>query len=266
MDCSLLAVDGQALAQFGVEHDLGALEEFLAELDDLLVGQLDVDLVLLAAVVLFEFVYGVFGDLAVLLLDLLDEFLFVGLVQLDLSGVSDETAEGLGHGSACDGVLADGDLVDVAVDDGHSVAHSVTHVEHSSGGLSCREQGEDGLDVHVEAGHLEVLEKDFSHLLLVLLGVEWGFGLEAALVLGLHLEAVGLTEFPNLLHLVPVADDTIDYGLVDGADGSLLLSLSAVEYLVLSVLDDLIVFRDALLIWFSELRHVFSWLSEFQLS
>jgi len=262
VDGGLLAVDSQTLAELGVEHDLGALEQLLAELDDLLVGQFDVDLVLLAAVVLFQLGGRVLGDLALLLLDLLDELLFVGLVELNLGGIADEAAECLGHGSACHGVLADCDFVDVAVDHGHGVAHSVAHVEHGAGGLTCREEREHGLDVHLEAGHFEVLEEDFSHLLLVLLGVERGFGLQAALVLRLHLEAVGLAELPDFLHLVPVADDAVDNGLVDGADRTLLFSLAALEYLVLSVLNNLVLLRDPLLVGLRKLRHVLSRLAD----
>lgn len=262
VDGSLLPVDCQALSQLGVEHHLGALLELFAQLDDLLVGQLHVDLVLLAVLLVGGLGGRVLRDLAVLLLDLLDELLLVGLVQLDLGGVADETAEGFSHGTAGHGVLADGDLVDVTVDDRHGVADTVAHVQHGSGCLSCGEEGEHGLDVDVEAGYLEILEEDLAHLLLVLLGVERGFGLEAAVVLRLDLESVGVAELPDLLHLVPVADDAVHDGLVDGADGALLLGLAAVEDLVLSVLNDFVLFGHALLVGLGELGHVLSGLAE----
>jgi len=141
LDGLLLAVDGEALAQLGVEHDLGALLKLLAELDDLLVGQFDVDLVLLAAVLVGIFLRGVHGDLAVLLLDLLDELLLVRLVQADLGGATDECAHGLSHGSACHRVLGHGHLVDVAIDHRHGVAHAIAHVQHGPGGFARGEEG-----------------------------------------------------------------------------------------------------------------------------
>jgi len=140
LDGLLLAVDGQTLAQFGVEHDFRALPEFLAELNDLLVGEFDLHLVLLAGVVVAVLLLGVLGHLAVLLLDFLDELLLVALVQTDLSRTADECTHGLGHGSACDGVLGHGHFVDLAVDDRHSVADSIPHVEHSPGGLARRKE------------------------------------------------------------------------------------------------------------------------------
>lgn len=177
MDSSILSVDGQSLSELGVEHDFRALEQLFAQLDDLLVGQFNIDLILLALLLIVKFSDWVLCNLAVLLLDLLDEFLFVGLVELDLCCVTDQAAQSLSHCTSSNGVLADGDLVDVSIDDGDCMAHTVTHVQNGSSGLSCGEEGKHSLDVYVEAGYFEVLKEYFSHLLLVLLGVQWWLSL-----------------------------------------------------------------------------------------
>ena len=60
--------------------------------------------------------------------------------------------------------------------DGHGVRHSITGVEHDTGGTSGRIERQDGLDGDVHGGGVEGLEHDLSHLLAVGLGVQGSLG------------------------------------------------------------------------------------------
>lgn len=116
------------------------MEQFLTQLNDFFIWKFNIDFVLLATLLVCLFNNWVLCDIAVLLFDFLNEFLFIGLVKLDLSGSSDQCTEGLGESTTSNVVLADGDLVNVSVNDWDCVANSITHVEYSSGGLTSREQ------------------------------------------------------------------------------------------------------------------------------
>merc|ERR1712036_168390 len=85
--------------------------------------------------------------------------------------------------------------------------------------------GEDGLDGNVHGGHVEGLEHDLSHLLTVSLGVEGSLSKEDGLLLGGNTEFIVEGVMPDLLHIIPVGDDTVFNGVLQGEDTSLGLSL-----------------------------------------
>merc|ERR1712015_5328 len=91
----------------------------------------------------------------------------------------------------------------------------------SSGGV----EGEDGLDGDVHGGHVEGLEHDLSHLLTVSLGVEGSLSQENRLFLWGNTEFIVEGVMPDLLHIIPVGDDTMFNGILQGEDTSLGLSL-----------------------------------------
>jgi hypothetical protein len=120
--------------------------------------------------------------------------------------------------------------------------------------------------VYLESWHFEAFKINFSHFLLVLLWVKRWFGLQHSKVFRLHLESVGVTELPNLLHLFPILDNSVDHWVKDTADCSFLLSLTAVENLLGSVIDDFVLLWDTVLIRFSKLRHILSWVAKLEVS
>jgi len=231
-------------------------------LNDLLIGKFDIYFVLLAGVLVVVLLVRILGDIALLLFNLLDELFLITLVETDLSSTADESTHSLCHSPPSHSILSHGDLVDVAIDDRHSVTYSITHVEHCPGGLPCGEQGEHSLDVHLETGHLKTFEVNLTHFLFVFLGVERRFSVEASLVLRLYLEAVSVAEFPYLLHFLPVSHNAIHHRVCDGADGPLLLGLPAEKDFICAVLNDFVLLGDALLIRFSEFGHIFPWVSK----
>merc|ERR1739842_129593 len=84
--------------------------------------------------------------------------------------------------------------------------------------------GEDSLDSDVHGGHVEGLEHDLGHLLTVSLGVEGSLSQEDGLFLGGNTELIVEGVMPDLLHIIPVGDDTVFNGVLQGEDTSLGLS------------------------------------------
>merc|ERR1712203_1238716 len=84
--------------------------------------------------------------------------------------------------------------------------------------------GEHSLDGDVHGGHVEGLEHDLSHLLTVSLGVEGSLSKEDRLLLGGNTEFIVEGVMTDLLHIIPVGDDTMFNGVFQGKDTSLGLS------------------------------------------
>merc|ERR1719346_569269 len=85
-------------------------------------------------------------------------------------------------------------------------------------------RGEDSLDGDVHGGRVEALEHDLCHLLSVGLGVEGSFCEQNGLFLRGNTELVEEGVVPDLLHVIPVGDDSVLYGVLEGEDTSLGLS------------------------------------------
>merc|ERR1719228_2237297 len=86
-------------------------------------------------------------------------------------------------------------------------------------------RGEDSLDGNIHRGHVEGLEHDLGHLLTVSLGVERSLSKKDRLLLRGNTELVVEGVMPDLLHLIPVSDDSVLNGVLEGEDTSLGLSL-----------------------------------------
>merc|ERR1712106_1225907 len=85
--------------------------------------------------------------------------------------------------------------------------------------------GEDSLDGDIHGGHIEGLEHDLGHLLTVSLGVEGSLSQEDGPFLGGNTELVVEGVMPDLLHIIPVGDDSVLNGVFEGKDTSLGLCL-----------------------------------------
>ena len=102
--------------------------------------------------------------------------------------------------------------------DGDNVSDTITRVEHDTSCATRGVQGEHGLDGDVEGGGVECLENDLGHLLSVRLGVDGGFSEKDWVLLGGDTEFVVEGVMPNLLHIVPVGDDTVLDGISESED------------------------------------------------
>merc|ERR1712226_17562 len=108
--------------------------------------------------------------------------------------------------------------------DGNSVGDTITRVHDNTSGTTRGIQGEDSLDGNIHGGHVEGLEHDLGHLFTVGLWVKGSFSQEDGLFLRCDTEFIVESVMPDLLHVIPVGDDTMFNWVFEGKDTSLGLS------------------------------------------
>jgi len=208
----------------GLEQSLRGTEALVANGDDLTVGKL---VGLLEAGALgsgLDLLLEVEGDVAKLLLNVTDNFTLggggesVATLSQNLHQVVRQVTTS--HVDTRDSVGQRETLVD-----GDNVGNTVTRVEHDTGGTTGGVQGQNGLNGDVEGGGVEGLEDDLGHLLTVGLGVNGGLSQEDRVLLGGHAELVVEGVVPNLLHVIPVGDNTVLNGVAQSENTTLGLSL-----------------------------------------
>merc|ERR1711892_1318522 len=105
--------------------------------------------------------------------------------------------------------------------DWDAVGDTISRIHDDTSGTAGSIEGEDSLDGNIHSGHVEGLEHDLGHLLTVSLGVEGSISQEDGLFLGGNTEFVVKGVVPDLLHIVPVGDDSMLNGVLEGKDTSL---------------------------------------------
>merc|ERR1719268_403023 len=105
--------------------------------------------------------------------------------------------------------------------DRDTVGDTITRVHDNTSGTSRGIEGKDGLDCNVHGGHVKCLEHDLSHLLTVGLGVKGSFSQEDRLLLRGNTELIVEGVVPDLLHIIPVGDDSMFNRVLQGEDTSL---------------------------------------------
>jgi len=207
-----------------LEEGLGASESLVTNGDDLAIGKF---------VGLLEgrggsggghFLLEVEGDVAELLLDVSDDFSLGGGDE-GVTSLSEDLHEVVSKISAGKIESHDGMGKSVTFVDWDVVGNTITSVEDDTGGSARGVEGEDGLDADVHGGDVEGLEHDLGHLLSVSLGVEGSLSEESRVLLWGDSELVVEGVVPDLLHIVPVGDDTVLDGVLEGEDTSLGLGL-----------------------------------------
>merc|ERR1712055_846039 len=109
--------------------------------------------------------------------------------------------------------------------DWDTMGDTITRVHDNTSGTTRGIEGEDSLDGDIHGGHVEGLEHDLGHLLTVSLGVEWSLSEEDRLFLGGNTEFIVEGVMPDLLHIIPVGDDSMLHWVLEGEYTSLGLSL-----------------------------------------
>merc|ERR1711892_327406 len=113
----------------------------------------------------------------------------------------------------------------VTLVDGDTVGDTITGVHHDTSGTARGIQREDSLDRNVHGGAVEGFKHDLSHLLPVGFGVEGSLSQEDGLLLRSHSQLVVEGVVPDLLHVIPVGDDTVLHGVLEGENTPLGLGL-----------------------------------------
>merc|ERR1711870_180490 len=228
-----------------LEECLRGTEPLVANGDDLAVGKL---------IGLLEggggssgghFLLEVKGDIAELLLDVTDNLALSGGGER-VTTLSEDLHEVVGELTASQVQTEDGMGKSITFIDGDIVGDTITRVHDHTGGTTGGIEGKDGLDGNIHGGHVEGLEHDLSHLLTVSLWVEGSLSEEDGLLLGGDTEFVVEGVMPDLLHIVPVGDDTVFNGVLQGEDTSLGLSFITDIGILLTHTD-----HDALVSWAS---------------
>merc|ERR1719447_361300 len=220
----LMDAAGLHSQEAGLEESLGAPEPLVADGDHLAVGKLVGLLQRGGGGGSGHLLLEVQGDVAQLLLDVTDNLTLSsggeGVAPLgedlhqvvgELTSSKIQTDDGMGKG--------------ITLVDGDAVGDTVTGVHDDAGGTARGVQGKHSLDGDVHGGHVEGLEHDLGHLLPVGLGVERSLSQEDGLLLGGNAELVVEGVVPDLLHVVPVGDDSVLHGVLEGEDTPLGLSL-----------------------------------------
>merc|ERR1719376_1981611 len=109
--------------------------------------------------------------------------------------------------------------------DGDTVGDTISRVHDNTSGTARGIEGEDSLDGNIHGGHVEGLEHDLGHLLTVSLRVEGSLSEEDGLFLRGNTELIVEGVVPDLLHVIPVGDDSVLNGVLEGKDTSLGLGL-----------------------------------------
>jgi len=221
---SLVDASGLHTEEGWLEESLWASESLVADGNDLSVREL---------VALLErggvgsgghLLLEVEGNVAKLLLDVSDDFSLGGGGE-GVASLGEDLHEVVSKISA--GKIKSHDSVGKSVTfvDGDVVGNTVTSVEDNTGGSARGVEGEDSLDADVHGGDIEGLEHNLGHLFSVSLGVEGSLSEEGGVLFWGNSELVVEGVVPDLLHIVPVGDDTVLNGVLEGEDTSLRLSL-----------------------------------------
>merc|ERR1711910_94829 len=207
-----------------LEEGLGGTEPLVADGDDLAIGQLVGLLKGGGGSGGGHLLLEVKGNIAELLLDVTDN-LTLSSGGERVTPLGEDLHEVVGQLTASQVKTQDGVGESITFIDGDGVGDTIAGVHDDTGGTARGVQGEDSLDGDVHGGHVGGLEHDLGHLLPVGLGVEGGLGQEDGLLLGGNAELVVEGVVPDLLHVVPVGDDSVLNGVLQGEDTPLGLGL-----------------------------------------
>merc|ERR1712184_135894 len=163
------------------------------------------------------------SDIAKLLLDVTDDLALSGGGER-VTTLSEDLHEVVGELTASQVQTEDGVGESITLIDGNVVGDTISGVHDHTSGTTGGIEGEDSLDGNIHGGHVEGLEHDLSHLLTVSLGVEGSLSQEDGLFLWGNTELIVEGVMPDLLHIIPVGDDTVFNGVFQGKDTPLGLS------------------------------------------
>merc|ERR1711944_104569 len=220
----LVDAAGLHAKEAGLEESLGAPEPLVADGDHLAVGKLIGLLQRGGGGGGGHLLLEVQGNVAQLLLDVPDN-LPLGSGGEGVAPLGEDLHQVVGQLTAGKVEPEDGVVESVALIDGDGVGDTIARVEDNTGGTARGVEGKHSLDGDVHGGRVEGLEHDLGHLFPVGLGVEGGLSQEDGVLLRGNTELVVEGVVPDLLHVVPVGDDSVLNRVLQGEDTPLGLGL-----------------------------------------
>ena len=207
-----------------LQHGLWASEPLVADGDHLAVGKLVALLQGRRSSGGGHLLLKVKCDVAQLLLDVTHDFT-LGCCCEAVAALGEDLHQVVGEITASQVETQDGVGQGVTLVDGHGVGDTISGVQHNTRCTTRRVQRQHGLDGDVHGWCVEGLEHDLCHLLPVGLRVEGSLGQQDWVFLGGNSQLVVEGVMPDLLHVVPVCDDTMLDGVLQGEDTPLALCL-----------------------------------------
>ena len=207
-----------------LEEGLRGTEPLIANGDDLAIGQLIGLLKGGGGSSSGHFLLEVKSNIAELLLDVTDN-LTLSSGGERVTTLSEDLHQVVGELTASQVQTENGMGKSITFIDGDTVRDTITRVHDNTSGSARGIEGEDSLDGNIHGGHVEGLKHDLGHLLTVGLGVEGSLSQEDGLLLRGNTELIVEGVVPDLLHIIPVGDDSMLNRVLQGEDTSLGLGL-----------------------------------------
>jgi len=203
-----------------LEESLRGTEPLIANGDDLAIGQFIGLLKRRGSSSGGHFLLKVKSNIAELLLDVTDN-LALSSGGEGVSTLGEDLHQVVGEFTASQVQTEDGMGESITFIDGDGVGDTITGIHDNTSGSARGIEGEDSLDGNIHGGHVEGLKHDLGHLFPVSLGVEGSFSQEDGLLLRGDTELIVEGVMPDLLHIIPVGDDSVFNGVLQGEDTSL---------------------------------------------
>merc|ERR1739844_639243 len=206
-----------------LEKSLRAAETLIANGDDLAIGKFIRLLKGGGSSSGGHLLFKVKGNIAELLLDVTDN-LTLSSGGERVATLSEDLHQVVGQFTASQVQTEDSVGQSITFIDGDAMGDTISRVHDNTSGTARGIEGEDSLDGNIHGGHVEGLEHDLGHLLTVSLGVEGSLSEEDGLFLRGNTEFIVEGVVPDLLHVIPVGDDSMLNWVLQGEDTSLGLS------------------------------------------
>ena len=100
--------------------------------------------------------------------------------------------------------------------DWNGVRDSIARIKNDTSGATGGVEREDCLYGDIECGGVESFEHDLRHFLAISLGVEGSLCEENWVLLGSNTQLIVECVMPDLLHVIPVCNDTVLDGVLEG--------------------------------------------------
>mmetsp|Transcript_24453 Transcript_24453/g.57797 ORF Transcript_24453/g.57797 Transcript_24453/m.57797 type:complete len:407 (+) Transcript_24453:178-1398(+) len=109
----------------------------------------------------------------------------------------------------------------ISLIDRNSVGNTISRIQNTPSGTSGGIQGKNSLDVHIHGGNVEGFKHDLGHSLSVGLRVHGGLGQQHRMGFRSNTKLIVEGVVPDLLHIIPVGDNSVLDGVLQSENTSL---------------------------------------------